>query len=126
MSKQQQKHAKPEQKARPQPDAPKADDVLARPMTDDQQRNIEYVQALMSGRAQPATRFEKDVLNQLRQAEQELSGLRGRIEQLTTALENAKTRRIALTAISQQLGLNLVTWRDPKVVVPRPAKPNGN
>jgi len=73
-----------------------------------------YLRRLLSGEVKAENRYVKDAVEQLRLADQELRGLKERADQLEVDLEQAKTRRIALVGIAQQLSMNLVAWREDK------------
>ena len=72
----------------------------------------DYVQQLVDGKVKPGNRYVRDMLQQLRRAEQGLAQLVPRIDQLQQVLDQAKERRTALSAISQSVGLQLYRWRD--------------
>ena len=91
-------------KAQSAPQAPQS--------TDEMQAIQEYIQQLLDGKAKLANRYARDMLQQVRSAEQQLAQLAPRIERLQQTLEQAQTRRTALAAISQQLGVMLYRWRD--------------
>lgn len=96
--------AKSAEKAAPEP--------VARPEPDPDAKARAYVESLLSGETQPANRYVGDLVTQLRDAQTELDVLRGRMQQTREALERMAQRSTALHGISQQLGMNLVRWRD--------------
>lgn len=70
-----------------------------------------YVNELLQGKVKLTNDLAKELLQQLRQAEQALAQVVPRIEQLQQTLAQLRERRTALSAVSQNIGLNLYRWR---------------
>lgn len=79
---------------------------------EESEKAIAYINDLLSGKETPTNKYAKDLLNQVRDAEQQRTQLRNMIERLNANLQDAQTRLVQLTAVSQQLGSNLYRWKE--------------
>lgn len=102
-----------EGKAKPSPEGMPLTPATGEPQSTDKAQAVQaYVRELLDGKVKAPNRYVKDMVDQVRRAEQQLGQLAPRIEQLQTALQQAQQRRTALSAISQQTGLTLYNWRE--------------
>ena len=87
----------------------------AKPSPEDENERAarEYVDSLLQGKTKPQNRFVGDLVQQMRQAQQELAQLAPQITDMENSLVHARNRQTALLAIAQQLGMNIYRWRDP-------------
>ena len=72
----------------------------------------EYVTGLLQSKSQPSNPYVRDMVAELRKAEEALAAIVPRMQQLRQSLQQLAERRTAMAAISQQMGLQLYRWRD--------------